>query len=171
MLLLNASLERSEQPPLEQRGDVMNARHDFVSLFIPAADDRNAMIVTRGREAGIAFPSVRVDCCARLYGLSNEVQQAFGGDIVDAPQADAPDSTAVFLRRDHDDGLFLDLATPLALFNASNAGFAGLDLASKRRSRSGRTIALRSLCIHVQAVSKLPRPNTRGKPRAPAPFF
>src|ERR1019366_9610324 len=76
-----------------------------------------------------------------------------------------------FLRRDHDDGLFLDLATPLALFNASNACFAGLDLASKRRSRPGRTIALRSLCIHVQAVSKLPRPKTRGKPRAPAPFF
>src|ERR1019366_6173840 len=131
MLLLNASLERSEQPPLEQRGDVMNARHDFVSLFTPAADDRNAMLVTRGREAGIAFPSVRVDCCARLYGLSNEVQQAFGGDTVDAPQADAPDSTAVFLCRDHNDGLFLDLATPLALFRASNVGFVDLDLAGK----------------------------------------
>jgi hypothetical protein len=112
-----------------------------------------------------------MDCRARLHGFPDEAQKAFRGNAVDAPRPDTPDSTAVFLRRDHDDGLFLDLATPLALFNASNAGFAGLDLASKRRSRPGRTIALRSLCIHVQAVSKLPRPNTRGKPRAPAPFF
>ena len=152
MLLLNATLERSEQPSLEQRGDVMNARHDFVSLFVPTADERNAMLVARNREAGIAFPSVRVDCCARLHGLSNEVQQAFGGDILDAPQADAPDSAAVFLCCDHNDGLFLDLAAPLALFRASNVGFVDLDLA-ERRSRPGRTIALRSLCIHVQAVS------------------
>jgi transposase len=97
----------------------MNARHDFVSLFIPAADERNAMLVARSRKSGIAFPSVRVDCCARLHGLSNEVQQAFGGDILDAPQADASDSPAVFLCCDHNDGLFLDLAAPLALFRAS----------------------------------------------------
>src|SRR5450759_4101101 len=72
-----------------------------------------------------------MDCRARIHCLANEVQQAFGGDILDAPQADAPDSTAVFLCCDHNDGLFLDLAAPLALFRASNVGFVDLDLAGK----------------------------------------
>jgi len=66
MLLLNSALERSEQPPLEPRGDVMNARPDFVSMFVPAADDRHTMRVARSRQAGIAFPPpVGMDCRAR----------------------------------------------------------------------------------------------------------
>ena len=38
------------------------------------------------------------------------------------------------------------------------------------RSRPGRTMARRSLCSHVQAVSKLWRPSTRCNPKALAPF-
>ncbi len=119
MLCLNTTLERTEQPPLEQRGDVMNARHDFVSLFVPDADDRNTMLVARSRKPRIdscasnaeqnrynkfflkvnykslwlAFPPGGVNCRAKLGGLSNEVQQAFGADVLDAFESDTPDSS------------------------------------------------------------------------------
>ena len=129
--MLNTTLERSKQPPLEQRGDVVNARHDFVGLFVPAADDRNTMLVARSRQASVAFPSVGVNCRARDNAVSNETQQAFGGDVLDVPQADTPDSPPVFLRRDHNDGLFLDLTAPFTLFEASNVGFVDLDLAGE----------------------------------------
>src|SRR5699024_4178690 len=39
------------------------------------------------------------------------------------------------------------------------------------RSRSGRTIARRSLCSHAQAVSYESNPNTRCNPSAETPFF
>jgi len=150
MLLLNTALESSEQPPLEQRGDVMNARHDFVSLFVPTADDRHAMFVPCGREARIAFPPVGVNCCARLHGFSNEVQKAFGGNILDAFESDASDCASVFLCRDHDDGLFLDLAAPPALFRAANVGFIDFNL-------TGKSIAPRS--YHGPAQFVQPRPS------------
>lgn len=39
------------------------------------------------------------------------------------------------------------------------------------RSRSGRTIARRSVCIHVHAVRYEPMPSTRCNPSAGTPFF
>ena len=39
------------------------------------------------------------------------------------------------------------------------------------RSRSGRTIARRSLCSHAHAVSYEPNPRTRCRPNADIPFF
>jgi hypothetical protein len=65
MLLLNPTLKRTEQPSLEQRSDVMDARHDFVSLFDASANGRNEMLVACGRKPGIASPSVRVDSRTR----------------------------------------------------------------------------------------------------------
>ena len=123
MLMLNTALKGSKQPALEQRGDGMNPRHDFVSLFVPTADDRSVMPVACSREACIAFPPVSVDCRARLYGFSNEVQQTFGGRIFYAFESDAPDRATSFLGRDQDDGLFLNLATPLALLRSPNVRF------------------------------------------------
>src|ERR1039458_3208902 len=131
MLLLNTTLKRAKQPSLEQRSDIMNAWHDFVSLFLPATNDRNAMFVTRSREPRIAWPSVGVNCRARLHGLSNETKQTFGGNVFDAFQSDTPDGSTIFLRRDHYDGLLIDLATSLALFRATNVGFVDLDVTSK----------------------------------------
>ena len=131
MLLLNAALERSKQPPLEQRGDVMHARHDFVGLFVTGADDSNAMFVTRRWQARVTFPTVGMDCRARVHGLANEVPQAFGGDILDASRPDTADSPTMFLRRDHNDGLFLDLTAPLARLGTSHLGFIDLNLASE----------------------------------------
>lgn len=150
MLLLHTALKGSEQPPLEQSGDVMNARQDFVSLFVPSADGRHAMLVTCGGEARIAFLPVGVNGRARLYGLSKDGQQAFGGDILDAFPSNAPDRSTVFFRRDHDDGLVLDLATPLTLFRAANIGFIDFNL-------TGKSITTRS--YHGPAQLVQPRPS------------
>ena len=54
MLLLDTALKHYTQPPLEQRGDVVNARHDFVAVLVYAGDDRNAMRLARIWEAGIS---------------------------------------------------------------------------------------------------------------------
>ena len=94
--MVNPTLERTEHPPLEQRGDVMHTRHDFVSLFIPTADDRHALLVACSREPRIACPPVGVNDRARFHRLSNEVQQTFGGNILDAFQSDAPDRSPFF---------------------------------------------------------------------------
>jgi len=131
MLVLNSPLERSTQPPLEPRGDVMHARHDFLGVFVAVADDGHAMFVPCRWQAGGAFPPVSMDCRARLHGLANEGPQALGGDILDASQSDTADSLTLFLRRDHTDGLFLDLTAPLALLGTSHVGFIDLNLASE----------------------------------------
>ena len=43
MLMLNATLERTEQPPLKQCGDLMNAWHDLASQFGAGGDHRDAV--------------------------------------------------------------------------------------------------------------------------------
>ena len=148
MLMLNTTLKSAEQPTLEQRGDVMNARHAFMSLFVPAADDGNVMLVARRRKARITSPSVGVNGRTRLHGLSNKVQKAFGGNILDAFQSDTSDGATIFLRRDHDDGLFLDLAATLAFFRAANVGFIDFNL-------TGKSIAPRSYHGPAQFVQPL----------------
>ena len=55
---LNASLMSADQPSLEQRGNKMDARHDFMSRVRTATDHGDLMLVARLRKPGIAFPSV-----------------------------------------------------------------------------------------------------------------
>ena len=43
MLMLDTTLECTEQPPLEQRCDFMDTRHDLVGLFGAGADRRDAV--------------------------------------------------------------------------------------------------------------------------------
>ena len=50
----------------------MNAWHDFVRLFLPTANDRNAMLVTHSWESGIATPSIGMNSRAKFHRLSNE---------------------------------------------------------------------------------------------------
>jgi hypothetical protein len=160
MLMLNTALKSAEQLALEQRGEVMNARHDFVSLFVPAADDCNVMLVARHRKACVAPPSVGVNGRAKLHGLSNEVQKAFGGNILDAFQSDTSDGATIFLRRDHDDGLFLDRAAPLAFFRATHVGFIDFNLA-------GKSITHRLYHGPAQLVQPRPRRFVAAQPKCP----
>ena len=60
MLVLDAALVRADQPPLEQRGDHVDARHDLVRRFRPALDDGDLVLVAGRRQPGVAVPSVGV---------------------------------------------------------------------------------------------------------------
>ena len=53
MLMLDATLVSADQPSLEQRGDEVDARHDFVRWVGAAAEDRDLMLVTGRRQSGI----------------------------------------------------------------------------------------------------------------------
>lgn len=127
----------------------MHARHGFVSLLVSAANVRNAMLVASSRKPGIAPPSVGMDCRTRFHSLSNEAKQAFCRDILDVLQPDTPDSSTIFLCRNHHDGFFLDFTTPLSFFRASNVGFVDLNLA-------GKEIAARSYHSPAQLVHPCP---------------
>ena len=83
MLLLNSTLKCTEQPSLEQRGDVMDARHKFVSVFRAGADHCYLVWISRLFKTVIAPPSIGMNCRARLYSLSNKTKQTFCGNIFD----------------------------------------------------------------------------------------
>ena len=89
------------------------------------------MAIAGGRQPGVASPAVGVNFRPRLHGFLQEGQQALGGDVLDAPKADAPDAAPALFSRHRDDGLTLDLTAPLAFFRAAHIGFVGLDLAGK----------------------------------------
>ena len=89
------------------------------------------MAVAGRRQPGVASPAVGVNCRPRLHGFLQEGQQALGGDVLDAPKADAPDAAPALFSHHRDDGLALDRTAPLAFFRAAHIGFVGLDLAGK----------------------------------------
>ena len=134
-------------------GDFVDARHDLVRRFRAAADHRDLMAVTGGRQPGVASPAVSMNCRPRLHGVLQEGQQALGGDVLDAPKADAPRCRARAVRppprrcpcsRPHGPAC-LPPGRPHKVSSAS--------ISPARRSRPGRTMARRSLCSQVQEVS------------------
>lgn len=44
LLVLDAALVRADQPSLEERGDVVDARHDLVSRIATAVDDGDLVL-------------------------------------------------------------------------------------------------------------------------------
>ena len=120
MLVLDAALVRADQPPLEQRGDHVDARHDLVRRFRPALDDGDLVLVAGRRQPGVALSSVGVNHRTGHHGTLDEGAQAVRGHILDAPKADAADAAAALLGRHRDDGLGLDFPSSLALFRAAD---------------------------------------------------
>ena len=64
------------KPPLEKRGDHVDARHDLVSRFRPAVDDGVLVLVAGRRQPGVAAPSVGVNHSAGRHGTLDEGEQA-----------------------------------------------------------------------------------------------
>ena len=130
----------------------MDARHDFVRRVGATADDGGLMLVTSRCQSRIASPSVGVNHRPRLHGALDEGKEAVCRDICDTLEADPAKPSAILLGRYGDDGLALGFSASRALFRAANIGFVNLDR-TRKQSRPGRTIARRSLCSQVQAVS------------------
>jgi hypothetical protein len=81
----DAALVSAGQPPLEQRGDHVDARQDLVCRFRPAFDDGDLVLVAGRRQPGVAVPSVGVNHGAGHYGTLDEGEQVVPGHILDAP--------------------------------------------------------------------------------------
>jgi hypothetical protein len=126
MLMLNTTLKSAEKPSFEQRGEVMNARHDFVSWFVPAADDCQVMFVTYRRMVRITSPSVGVNGHARLTFSRMKSRRL-----------SAETSLTRFSR-------MRPMARPFFSAAITTMDFSSISPVS--RSRPGRTMARRSLC-------------------------
>jgi hypothetical protein len=61
MLVLDAAVVSADQPPLEQRGDHVDTRHDLVSRFRAAVNDGDLVLVADCGQPGVAAPSVGVN--------------------------------------------------------------------------------------------------------------
>ena len=131
MLMLNATLERTEQPPLKQGGDLMNAWQDLVGQFEAGVDHRDAVGIADVRKSGLAFPAIGMNGRARLDRLPDELPQALGGDVIDAAQSDTTDGVTAFLGCQDYDGLALGFPASLTFFRATHIGLVNLDFAGK----------------------------------------
>jgi len=131
MLVLNAALVSTEQPPLEKRSNGVDSRHDIVGRLRAAADDGDLVAVAGRRQPGIAAPSVGVYLRPRRHGTLDEGEQAVRRHVLDAPKADSADAATTFFSRHRDNGLGLGFPSPLALFGAADIGFVDLDCARK----------------------------------------
>src|SRR5271165_2173902 len=99
MLMLDATLVSTDQPSLEQRGDEVDARHDFVRRVGAVAEDRDLMLVTGRRQSGITSPAVGVNHRPALHSALDEGKQTVCRDISDLLKADA--AKQVPARPDH----------------------------------------------------------------------
>src|SRR5208283_2434942 len=99
MLMLDATLVSTDQPSLEQRGDEVDARHDFVRRVGVVAEDRDLMLVTGRRQSGITSPAVGVNHRPALHSALDEGKQTVCRDISDLLKADA--AKQVPARPDH----------------------------------------------------------------------
>lgn len=114
MLMLDAALERTEQPSLQQRSNFMDARHDLMGRFGAGADHRDAVGIACVRKSRIASPAIGMNGRAGLDSLPDELQQALRGDVLDLAQSDAPDGVSAFLGCHDYDRLVLGLPGSLA---------------------------------------------------------
>ena len=155
--MLDATLVSTDQPSLEQRGDEVDARHDFVRRVGAAAEDGDLMLVTGRRQSGITPPAVGVNHRPALHSALDEGKASICRDISDLLKADAAKPPAVLLDCYGDDGLALGFSASRTLFRASNIGFVQLD-------RTGRLVP--ALLDHGGA--QLVQPIGSRKPTSPA---
>ncbi len=131
MLILDTTVERTEQPPREPRCDCRDARHDLVGLFEASADHRDTVGIACIRKSSVASPAIGLNGRARLDRLPDKLPQALRGDVLDSAHSDAPDSVTPFLGRHDDESLRLGLPASRTLFRATHSGLVDLDVASE----------------------------------------
>jgi hypothetical protein len=154
MLMLDAALVGANQPSLEQRGDEVDARHDFVSRVGAAADDSGLMLIASRRQSRVTAPSVGLNDSPKLHGALDEGEQAVCRDIADILKADAAEPPAILL------GCYAmammalrSVSRPRVPASGPPTQVSSTSTVPESRSRPGRTIARRSLCSQVHAVS------------------
>ena len=147
----------------------MNSREKFRGFFLSAAKNGDFPFESFVFQAPIARPAVGVNRAAGLNRIQDEGMQALRCSVRSVACGSGRCQVHPLEPRSPP-GAFLLSACLFCLLPAHHERL--IDLNPARQSvRSGRTIARRSLCSQVHAVSWLPSPRTRCKPSALAPCF
>ena len=142
MLRANRALMGAQKPPFHQRGDAVDAGHQFVrpatALFYVA----DLVCVPLFFQAVVSEPAVGVDHRTLNDCSLDESKQACRRDIGNSPKPNTSDPIAVLFRRYDHNGLLLGLSAARALLGAAHVGFVDLDAAFETippRANHGRT--------------------------------
>src|SRR5450759_1023132 len=87
----------------------MNSRQQLRRRFLLSFQKGDAVTVALAFQGIVSDPAVGVNDAAAFNGLLHERHQALGRSIGDAPHANAPDPVSIFLRRNNNQRLVLDL--------------------------------------------------------------
>src|ERR1019366_1975957 len=99
------ALVGSKQPSLQQRGDAMDARQEFGSVFPSAPRYGDLPLKALLFQPRVALPAVSVQSAPWLNAIDDERVQAVGGGIRDHPHPVPFDRRPISLSRDDNQGL------------------------------------------------------------------
>ena len=132
VLAIDGALVGAEKPSLEQRGHPVDARQQRVRVLAAAPDDQPAMAVARLWQDEVGRQAVGNDEGAGSDRPTDERQDARGGRVQNAPEANPTCPSATHLCRDHDQGFLADVPTAAAFLDAPDEGFIHLHLAGQQ---------------------------------------
>lgn len=125
---LNTALERAQEPPFQQRRDLVDARHNFACGAAPTRDDLGRVLVAQRLQAVVAAPSVGAHAGSWRDSLLNEGQQALGGHVLDAAHADSACRRPTHLGCEGDAALAFRLPAGHTVLVAPDVGLVDFDV-------------------------------------------
>src|SRR5438128_8133315 len=154
MSAIHCPLMGALQPSLQQGHDTMDARKWIGSRSL---GERDPVTVPMLLQMVVAEPPVGVQHTAGHHRFLHKTPERRRGPIGDLPHPDPTHPRADLLDGDRNQRLFL--GAPVPLLDPTDQRLIDLD-AARQPIATGRTIARRSLCSQVHAVSYLPKPRT-----------
>src|SRR5437899_1309629 len=129
MLRANRALVGAQKPSFHQRGDAVDAGHQFVRPATALFDVADLVCVPLFFQAVVSGPAVRVDHRTLNDCLLDETKKACRRDVGNSPKPNTSDPIAVLFSRYDHNGLLLGLSATRALLGAAHIGFVDLDAA------------------------------------------
>jgi len=161
VLAADRALVGAEQPPLQQRGDAVYARHDHVRRVAGGADAGRFVVVAVLGDRPVAGPSVGLHRGAGRDRLAHERHQARPGDVGDLREPDpAVAAGFVQLQGDGHDGLGVGLTARYTLLLATDVGLVDLD-------QTRQQVTVRAHHRSAQLVLDRPRGLVAAQPEDP----
>src|SRR6516162_4829575 len=127
MLRADRALVSSQKPSFHQRGDTVDARHQFVGPVTTAFYVADPVSVSLFLHALVSQPAVGVDHRTLDDRLLDEGRQAWRRDIGNSSEPNTSDPIADLFSRYGHNGLLLGLPTARALLGATHVGLVNLD--------------------------------------------
>ncbi len=131
MTMIHGTLMGSHQPPLEQRNNSMNSRHQFTGRFLVSAEEADSMDVTFSSQRIIPRPGICVHHTARIYGFLNKWYEVLRGGIRYHTHPDPANASLMLLSSNDNQRLALYLASSTTLLGRAPVGFINFYSAEK----------------------------------------